>query len=70
MLRICSVGNALQFNYDLRSSYQKITAWGGFSGNGSILGPFFFDNNVNEMSYLDVHVKWRDFANFGNVIPW
>ena len=29
-------------------------AWGGLCGNGSILGPFFFDNNVNGMSYLDI----------------
>ena len=41
------VGNPPQFNYDVRGSYQKIIDWGGLCGNESILGPFFFDNNVN-----------------------
>ena len=35
------VGNAPQFNYDVRRSYQKIIAWGGLCGNGFILGHFF-----------------------------
>ena len=48
------VGNPPQFNYDVRGSYQKIIDWGGLCGNESILGPFFFDNNVNGMSYLDI----------------
>ena len=48
------VGNPLQFNYNVKSSYQKITAWGGFCGNGFILEPLFFVDNVNGMSYLDM----------------
>ena len=59
MLGICSVGNPSQFNYDVRSSYQKITVWGGLCGNRSNLGLLFLflDSNVNGMSYLDVYVK-------------
>ena len=48
------VSNPLQFNYDVRSLNQKIIAWGGLCGNGSFLGPFFFDNNVNGMSYFEI----------------
>ena len=59
MLGICSVGNPSQFKYDVRSSYQTITVWGGLCGNGPILGLLFLflGNNVNGMFYLDVHVK-------------
>ena len=47
------VSNPLQFNYDVKSLYQKIIAWGGLSDNGSFLQPFFY-NNVNEMSYFEI----------------
>ena len=46
--------NSPQLNYDVISSYQKIIAWWGLRGNGSFLGPFFFNNNVNGMSYLEI----------------
>ena len=48
------VSNPPQFNYDVKSLYQKIIAWGGLCGNGSFLGPFVLDNNVNRMSYLEI----------------
>ena len=35
------VSNPTQFNYDVKSLYQKIIAWGGLSDNGSFLQPFF-----------------------------
>ena len=40
-----SVGSTPNFNYNVRTSHQDITEWGGF--------PFFFDN-VNGTSYLDM----------------
>ena len=48
------VGNPPQFNSDGRSLRQKIIGLGGRYGNGFILGPFFFDDNVKGMSYLDI----------------
>ena len=29
------------------NSSQKVTAWGGMYGNGILLGPFFFEGNIN-----------------------
>ena len=33
---------------------QELTVWVELCGNGDILGPFFFDGNVNEQSYLNL----------------
>ena len=41
----------------VRSLYQKIIAWGGLCSNGSFLGPFFLDNNVNGMSYFEILIE-------------
>ena len=41
----------------VRSLYQKIIASGGLCGNGSFLGSFFFDNNVNGMSYFEILIE-------------
>ena len=41
----------------VRSLHQKIIAWGGLCGNGSFLGPFFFDNNVNGMPYFEILIE-------------
>ena len=42
------------FHYNVNDSHQKLTVWIGFCGNGNILGPFFFDGNVNGQSYLNL----------------
>ena len=64
-LEYVSLGEPPRFNYDVRSSYQNITVWGGLCVNGSILGPSFFDNNFNGMAYLDM----LNEASFASVIP-
>lgn len=45
-------GQRPDFNYDVNFSREKISVWAGICGNGSILGPFFFDRNVSGPSYL------------------
>ena len=42
------------FHYDVNDSRQKLTAWVELCGNGNMLGPFFFDGNVNGQSYLNL----------------
>lgn len=47
-------GQQPSFNFDRRESREKLSVWVGFSGNGSLLGPFFFDGNVNGRKYLEM----------------
>ena len=56
-----SAKKAPDFHYNVNDSRQKLTVWVGLCGNGDILGPFFFDGNVNEQSY-------SNFLNY-KVIP-
>ena len=42
------------FHYNVNDSRQKLTVWIGLCGNGDILGPFFFDRNVNRQSCLNL----------------
>ena len=39
------------FLYNVNDRCQKLTVWVGLYGNGDMLGPFFFDGNVNGQSY-------------------
>ena len=45
------------FHYNVNDSRQKLTVWVELCGNGNMLGPFFFDGNVNGQSYLNL---WND----------
>ena len=42
------------FRYNVNDSRQKLTVWVELCGNGNMLGPFFFDGNVNGQSYLNL----------------
>ena len=42
------------FNYDKNASREKLTVWIGLCGNGSVLGPYFFENNVTGERYLEM----------------
>ena len=48
-------GNPMVTPYDYHGiKYsQKLNAWCGFCGDSVILGPFFFESNVNKLSYLE-----------------
>ena len=47
-------GNQPEFTYDVNESREKVTVWAGLVGNGALIGPFFFDGNVNQASYLEL----------------
>ena len=40
--------------YDVPHSREKVTVWIGLVGNGVILGPHFYNGNVNGLNYLDM----------------
>ena len=42
----------VEFDYQRNNSRLKVTTWVGLMGNGTILGPVFFDENVNGPRYL------------------
>ena len=43
-------GNPRDFFFDANSS--NLTAWAGLCGNGVIVGPYFFEGNVNGIANL------------------
>ena len=42
----------VDFDYQRNNDRHKLTVWVGLLGNGSIIGPFFFRNNINGDDYL------------------
>ena len=47
-------GQPPNFTYDVNSSREKVTVWAGICGNGRIIGPFFFDENINGNVYVNM----------------
>lgn len=47
-------GNPPAFHFDVSSDRRKLSVWAGICGNGTLVGPYFFDGNVNGRSYLQM----------------
>ena len=47
-------GQHPNFNYAIPESREKVTVWAALCGNGCILGPHFFDANMNADRYLNM----------------
>lgn len=47
-------GEHPSFNFEKNSSREKVNVWAGVCGNGSLLGPFFFEGNINGRAYLEM----------------
>jgi hypothetical protein len=47
-------GHPPEFNFNRSDSRTKLTVWAGLCGNGVILGPFFFDGNVDGVADLQM----------------
>ena len=45
-------GHPLTFNIERRNSRVQLTVWAAVCGNGVIIGPYFFEGNVNGSAYL------------------
>ncbi len=47
-----------------RNERNKVTVWMGICGNGSILGPFFFDRNVDGNAYpvSSIYIWSKNFS--------
>ena len=47
-------GQAPEFTYQVSESRKKRTVWIGLCGDGSLIGPFFFERNVTGLTYLEI----------------
>ena len=47
-------GNRPDFTYERDNSRQKLTVWVGLCGNGSLIGPYFFEGSVTGRKYLEM----------------
>ena len=45
-------GQPPSFNYDRSISREKLNVWVGLVGSGHVIGPFFFEGNLNGAEYL------------------
>ena len=45
-------GENPDFTYEVSASREKQMVWMGLCGNGTVLGPFFFEENVDSAAYL------------------
>ena len=45
-------GEGPDINYDIKASRERCTVWVGLCGNGTLLGPFYFEGTVTAASYL------------------
>ena len=45
-------GQPPAFNFERRNSRGKLIVWAALCGNGMVLGPYFFDQNVDGLAYL------------------
>ena len=42
------------FIYDVPQSQEKLAVWAALVGNNRIIGPYFFNGNVNSERYLEM----------------
>lgn len=42
------------FHFDRNDAREKLTVWAGLCGNGDMVGPFLFNQNVNGQAYLNL----------------
>ncbi len=54
VLEYAPTGQPLEFNFDTNMNRQKWTVWLGLCGSGQVIGPFFFQRNVNGNRYLQM----------------
>jgi hypothetical protein len=47
-------GHPPPFHFDESCTRSKLSVWAGICGNGCLVGPYFFEGNVNGRSYLEM----------------
>ena len=47
-------GHPPQFHFDVNICKENFFLWIGLCGNGRLVGPFFYDNTLNGLKYLDM----------------
>ena len=54
-VRCCAPkGHPPQFHFDVNICKEKLSLWIGLCGNRRLVGPFFYDNTLNGLKYLDM----------------
>ncbi len=72
VLKYAPVGQSPEFNFDRNMSREKLNVWVGVCGNGTIIGPFFYEMNLNGAGYLQllnenvIPAMERNFLRQGN----
>ena len=56
------------FHNDLRMSREKVSVWIGICGNGSLVGPIFYENTLTGAKYLDLLTE-RIFPELHQIYP-
>ena len=51
-------GQLPEFKYEKHHSREKLSVWIGLCGNGEIIGPYFFNRNVNGRTYGDMLLQF------------
>lgn len=46
--------NPPNFNFDVTMCREKVSVWMGMCGNGRLVGPVFYENNMNGAKYLNL----------------
>ena len=54
VVKYAAKGEPPAFNYDKNCSRHKVTVWIGMCGNGTFLGPYFYETNVDGDNYLEM----------------
>ena len=47
-------GQAPEFTYQVSESQEKRAVWVGLCGDGSLIGPYFFESNVTGLAYVEM----------------
>lgn len=47
-------GQPPDFNFERNDSRVKLSVWAALCGNGLVIGPYFFEGNVNGLAYLQM----------------
>ena len=54
VVRYAPRGQNPLIHYDVPESRDKINVWAALCGDGTVLGPFFFDENLTGIAYLNL----------------
>ena len=54
VLMYAKKGHPPDFHFDVSCDRHKLSVWAGICGDGTLIGPYFFERNVNGRTYLQM----------------